>query len=216
MTANSAAQAAPALCETSGLKLYSGYLSSTTQAELVDIVRKLMNEAPLYRPAMPGSGTPFSVQMTNCGSLGWVSDKTGYRYQAQHPQTGRAWPPIAEEILKVWRAVANYPHAPQACLVNYYVAGAKMGLHVDADEADKAAPVVSISLGDSALFRIGGAKRGDKTRSFKLGSGDVVVLGGASRHFFHGIDRVYTGSSRLLPEGGRLNLTLRCASAPPN
>lgn len=164
---------------------------------------------------MPRTGTPFSVRMTNFGSLGWVSDRDGgYRYQAHHPESGVPWPPIPNEILSVWRAVSAYPHDPQACLVNAYEGGAKMGLHQDADEAAKDAPVVSISLGDTALFRVGGPKRGDKTRSLRLASGDVVVLGGASRHFFHGIDRVYPGTSRLLPQGGRINLTLRRVTVP--
>jgi alkylated DNA repair protein (DNA oxidative demethylase) len=210
-TGSEAASSTPA----EGLRLLPGFLSPAAQAELVQIIRLRTKDSPFFRPAMPKSGTPFSVRMTNFGPLGWVSDRDGgYRYQRHHPETGRPWPAIPEEVLAVWRAVSGYAHPPEACLVNSYEGGAKMGLHVDSDEAAKDAAVVSISLGDSALFRIGGARRSDKTRSFRLASGDVLVLAGASRHFFHGIDRVYAGTSRLLPGGGRINLTLRRVTSP--
>jgi alkylated DNA repair protein (DNA oxidative demethylase) len=170
----------------------------------------LIERAPFFRPTMPKTGKSFSVEMTNLGQLGWVSDlEGGYRYQATHPVTGQAWPAIPQVLLDLWQAVANYPVLPQACLVNLYRDGAKMGLHVDGDERDRAAPVVSISLGDSAVFRLGGPARGGPTSSLKLSSGDVVVLGGAARHFYHGIDRVLSGSSTLVPGGGRINLTMR-------
>lgn len=192
-----------------------GYLSHSTQAQFAEIIRTLTDESPLYRPVMPRTGTPFSVRMTNCGSLGWVSDQAGgYRYEAHHPETGRPWPAIPDDVMDVWSAVSAYPHPPEACLVNWYEGGAKMGLHVDADEEATDAPVVSISLGDSALFRIGGQRRGDPTHSFRLSSGDVLVLAGAARHAYHGIDRVYPGTSRLLAGGGRVNLTLRRVRAP--
>jgi alkylated DNA repair protein (DNA oxidative demethylase) len=157
--------------------------------------------------------------MTNFGPLGWVSDRTGgYRYQAAHPDTGKPWPPIPEPVMAVWQAVSGYPHPPEACLVNYYAAGTRMGLHQDRDEEDFAAPVVSISLGDSCLFRIGGTKRSDPTRSLRLSSGDVIVLGGEARLAFHGVDRIYPGTSTVLtdwfPQGGRINLTLRRVTAP--
>jgi alkylated DNA repair protein (DNA oxidative demethylase) len=209
-----AASEATANAPAEGLKLLPGFVSPVAQARLVQIIRERTKDAPFFRPVMPNSGTPFSVRMTNFGPLGWVSDRSGYRYQAHHPETGRPWPAIPEEILSVWRTVSLYAHPPEACLVNSYEGGAKMGLHVDADEDAKDAPVVSISLGDTALFRIGGARRGDRTRSFRLASGDVLVLGGASRHFFHGVDRVYAGTSRLLPGGGRINLTLRRVTSP--
>jgi alkylated DNA repair protein (DNA oxidative demethylase) len=168
---------------------------------------------------MPKTGKPFSVRMTNLGPLGWVSDKdAGYRYQATHPETGRPWPPIPEMVLDVWRGMSGYSGDPEACLVNYYEPTAKMGLHQDRDEADFSAPVVSISLGDACLFRVGGTGRGDPTRSMRLSSGDVVVLGGDSRLAFHGVDRVYPGTSTLLggwfPAGGRINLTLRRVTKP--
>jgi DNA oxidative demethylase len=163
---------------------------------------------------MPRTGKPFSVRMTNLGSLGWVSDREGYRYQATHPGTGEPWPAIPPSIMAIWRGVADYPHEPEACLVNFYRDSAKMGLHQDRDEEDFAAPVVSISLGDTALFRVGGTERGGRTQSFKLASGDVLVMGGTSRLAFHGIDRIMSGTSTLLKDGGRINLTLRRVSKP--
>ena len=166
-------------------------------------------EGPFYTPLMPRSGRPFSVRMTNLGPLGWVSDRAGYRYQATHPETGAPWPAMPAALLELWRAVADYPRPPEACLVNLYREGAKMGLHRDEDEEDFDAPVVSVSLGDTAIFRIGGLERGGPTQTLKLGSGDVVVMGGPSRLRYHGIDRVLAGSSRLIDGGGRINLTLR-------
>jgi len=152
--------------------------------------------------------------MSNLGRLGWVSDRTGYRYQPLHPETAEPWPPIPSMVMQVWHKVSAYPHEPEACLVNYYREGAKMGLHRDEDEEDFSAPVVSISLGDTAIFRIGGTERGGKTETLKLSSGDVLVMGGPSRLRFHGIDRVLSGTSSLLKEGGRLNLTLRRVTKP--
>ena len=143
-----------------------------------------------------------------------MSDRAGYRYQPTHPETGNPWPPIPEMVLDVWRKLGGYPHDPEACLVNFYNQGAKMGLHRDEDEEDFAAPVVSISLGDTAVFRIGGTERGGKTETLKLSSGDVLVMGGASRLCYHGIDRVLTGTSTLLKDGGRINLTLRRVTKP--
>ena len=177
-------------------------------------LRKAVEMAPLFTPVMPRTGKPFSVRMTNMGVLGWVSDKAGYRYQPTHPDTGSPWAPIPAIVMDVWNQVSNYAHPPEACLVNYYVEGAKMGLHQDRDEEDFAAPVVSISLGDTALFRIGGTTRGGKTQSLKLASGDVLVMGGESRLAFHGIDRVMSGTSTLLKSGGRINLTLRRVTKP--
>jgi alkylated DNA repair protein (DNA oxidative demethylase) len=163
---------------------------------------------------MPRTGKPFSVRMTNCGALGWVSDVAGYRYQAAHPDTGAPWPPMPDLAQRAWRDLAGYPHLPEACLVNVYGEGARMGLHQDRDEAEFDAPVVSLSLGDTGLFRFGGTMRGGKTRSIRLQSGDALVFGGPSRLVFHGIDRLIPGSSTLLPEGGRINLTLRRVNKP--
>ncbi|WP_062230193.1 alpha-ketoglutarate-dependent dioxygenase AlkB family protein [Aureimonas sp. N4] len=192
-----------------GVRFWPGFFGRAAQEELVETIRAVVAEAPLYRPAMPRTGKPFSVRMTNCGSLGWVSDRAGYRYQRDHPETGALWPAIPPVLLQLWDEVSASSAPPEACLVNFYDGSAKLGLHQDKDEADLAAPVVSVSLGDEALFRLGGLERSDPTRSFRLKSGDVLVLGGASRLAFHGVDRVYPGTSTLLPKGGRINLTLR-------
>ncbi len=202
------------------MKGYPEYFEKAAQSALLQCIDECLKTAPLFQPVMPRTGKPFSVMMSNCGSLGWVSDRAGYRYQASHPATGSPWPPIPEPLMRLWTDVADYPHPPEACLINYYRPGARMGLHQDKDEEDFAAPVVSVSLGDSAVFRLGGTTRRGPTRSMRLSSGDVVVLAGADRLAFHGIDRVLSGSSRLLdaftdqfPEGGRVNLTLRRVTA---
>jgi DNA oxidative demethylase len=199
---------------TSGLRHLPGYFDRAAQEELVALLREALAKAPLYTPVMPKSGRPLTVRMSNLGALGWVSDRGGYRYQPTHPETGQPWPAIPSPVMAVWRKVAQYPHEPEACLVNYYREGAKLGLHRDEDEEDFAAPVVSISLGDTAIFRIGGLERQGKTETLKLSSGDVLVLGGASRLRYHGIDRVLSGTSTLLKDGGRLNLTLRRVTKP--
>jgi alkylated DNA repair protein (DNA oxidative demethylase) len=192
-----------------GLHYVPGYLSSAEQRNLLSAVQRVLAQAPLFSPCMPRTGKPLSVRMSNCGPLGWVSDVTGYRYQATHPETGRLWPDIPEVILRAWRELADYPLPPEACLINFYASTARMGLHQDRDEEDFAAPVVSLSLGASCLFRVGGKQRNDRTHSFRLASGDAVVLGGESRLIFHGVDRIIPGTSTLLPEDGRINLTLR-------
>ena len=192
-----------------GVRFWPGFFGRAAQEELVEAIRAVVAEAPLYRPAMPRTGKPFSVRMTNCGPLGWVSDRAGYRYQPDHPETGAPWPAIPPVLLQLWNEVSGSPMPPEACLVNFYDKSAKLGLHKDKDEADLAAPVLSVSLGDEALFRLGGLERSDPTRSFRLKSGDVLVLGGESRLAFHGVDRVYPGTSTLLPRGGRINLTPR-------
>lgn len=197
-----------------GFKYFPNFLNRSEQEKLVENLRKAVIAAPLFIPVMPRTGKPFSVRMTNMGPLGWVSDRAGYRYQAAHPERGTPWPAIPENVLAVWNKVSDYPHAPEACLANFYTGSAKMGLHQDRDEEDFAAPVVSISLGDTAIFRIGGTARGGKTQSFKLESGDVLVMGGPSRLCFHGIDRVHGGTSTLLKDGGRINLTLRRVTKP--
>lgn len=197
-----------------GLEHLAGRLDRAEQAALVAEIRAVTEAAPLFTPVMPRTGKPFSVAMTNCGPLGWVSDRQGYRYQPVHPQTGASWPPMPRLLLDLWADHAGYPHPPEACLVNFYAAGARMGLHQDRDEADFDAPVLSVSLGDTALFRVGGIERRAPTFSFRLASGDLVVLGGASRLSFHGIDRVLPGTSTLLKNGGRINLTLRRVTRP--
>jgi len=198
-----------------GLRFYPGYFGRAVQAALVAALRRVLDGAPLYTAHMPKSGRPMSVRMSNCGPLGWFTDERGYRYEPAHPQTGRPWPPMPQALVAMWHEVADYPHAPEACLINYHGATAKMGLHQDRDETDFTAPVVSLSLGDSCLFRVGGLQRGDPTRSFRLDSGDVLVLGGQARLAFHGVDRIYPGTSTLLTEGGRINLTMRRVTRPP-
>jgi alkylated DNA repair protein (DNA oxidative demethylase) len=198
----------------SGLRFHPGLVDVEKQRELIDELQRVAKQAPLFTPRMPKSDKPFSVRMTNCGPLGWVSDKMGYRYQAFHPSTLLPWPPMPEIVLDVWRAVSEYPHLPEACLVNYYEKSAKMGLHQDKDENNFDAPVVSISLGDTCIFRVGGVSRSDSTKSFRLSSGDVVTFGGASRMIFHGVDRVIPNTSSLLKNGGRINLTLRRVTKP--
>jgi alkylated DNA repair protein (DNA oxidative demethylase) len=197
-----------------GFRLLPEYFSPAAQRKLVAEVLAEIGRAPLYRPVMPRTGKPLSVMMTNFGSQGWMSDRAGYRYQAHHPETGMPWPAIPQTLLDLWNGVSGYAAPPEACLVNRYAPGARMGLHVDADEDAKDAPVVSVSLGDRALFRVGGLQRNDPTSSLRLASGDVVVLGGASRHAYHGIDRIYPGTSQLVPGGGRINLTLRRVTRP--
>ena len=192
-----------------GFRFWPGALSASAQAVLLDKVLAAEATAPFYRPVTPG-GRPFSVEMTNLGPLGWVSDRAGYRYQPTHPVTGRAWPVMPATLLDLWRDLTGEDRPPDACLVNLYRDGAKMGLHQDLDERDRDAPVLSISLGDAAVFRIGAAG-GGPTRTVRLASGDICALTGPARLARHGIDRVIAGSSSLIPGGGRINLTLRRA-----
>jgi len=197
-----------------GLRLYPDHFSREAQMAALVALRGVLAKAPLFTPRMPKSGRPMSVGMSNCGPLGWISDERGYRYQSLHPDTGQPWPAIPDLLLQLWDEVARYPQAPEACLINYYGPKAKMGLHQDRDEIDFSAPVVSLSLGDSCLFRVGGDKRGDPTRSFRLNSGDVLVLGDDARLAFHGVDRIYPETSTLLAEGGRINVTMRRLTRP--
>ena len=190
-----------------GFEVYSELLCPEEQRAMVEDVRGIALVAPLFSPTTP-YGKKMSVRMTSAGTFGWCSDRRGYRYERKHP-AGVDWPPIPASVLSIWNRVANCARAANCCLVNYYGKGAKMGLHRDNDEADLECPVVSISLGDGALFRIGNPTRGGKTESVWLGSGDVVVMGGEARLSYHGIDRIKFGSSDLLRDGGRINLTLR-------
>ncbi len=197
----------------SGIRHYPLMLEPAQQKQLLDDVRQVVSVAPLYTPRMPRTGKPMSVRMSNCGALGWVTDKeAGYRYQAFHPVTERPWPAIPDMLIDIWQKVSGHDRPPEACLINFYEDDAKMGLHQDRDEADFAAPVVSVSLGDSCLFRISASARKGPTQSLKLHSGDVLVMGGHSRLCYHGVDRVYPGTSTLLSKGGRINLTLRRVS----
>ncbi len=190
-----------------GARLWPGYLAPEDQRAMVADVRAVVGAAPLFTPMTP-FGRPMSVRMTSAGRYGWYSDRRGYRYAERHPE-GMAWPPIPDSVLAVWRDLVSPARAPDCCLVNYYGDGARMGLHQDRDEADFSWPVLSISLGDDARFRIGGTERGGRTDAVWLRSGDVVLLGGAARLAYHGVDRIAAGTSMLLPKGGRINLTLR-------
>lgn len=197
-----------------GLRVFPGYLDRAAQTALLIALREIFAEAPLFTPRMPKSGRPFTVRMSNCGPLGWVSDEKGYRYEPKHPVTQRPWPAMPEALLAAWNELAGYAAPPEACLINFYSPAAKMGLHQDRDEATFDAPVLSLSLGDSCVFRIGGSKRNNPTRSFRLSSGDALLLGGECRLAFHGVDRIEPGTSTLLSEGGRINLTLRRVTRP--
>jgi alkylated DNA repair protein (DNA oxidative demethylase) len=192
-----------------GFRWWPGALSAGAQRALLDEILAATEQAPFYRPVMPG-GRPFSVEMTNLGPVGWVSDRAGYRYQPTHPVTGAPWPAIPGVLLDLWRDLTGWPEPPDACLVNRYRDSARMGLHQDKDEADLTAPVLSVSLGDTAVFRVGAAK-GGPTTSIRLASGEVCALTGPARLARHGIDRLLPGSSSLIPGGGRINLTLRRA-----
>lgn len=174
---------------------------------MVEELRKVLHQAPLFRPMTP-YGKEMSVRMTSAGRFGWFADRKGYRYIDTHP-SGVPWPPIPGSVMQTWRAVSGAERSPDCCLINFYDADARMGMHQDKDEADFKWPVVSVSLGDQGLFRIGNQTRGGKTESLWLGSGDVVVMGGDARLTYHGVDRIRAGSSDLLPKGGRINLTLR-------
>ena len=194
----------------SGFKYLPFYFTHAEQAELIACVKAGVKAAPFYQPTMPQTGAPLSVVMTNFGTLGWVTDKDGgYRYQAHHPKTGAPWAPLPDLLVKLWKDAADWPDLPEACLVNWYREGSKMGAHIDNDELAVNAPVVSVSLGDPAMFRIGGTQRSGPTHGIKLMSGDVVVMGGASRRCYHGVSKIYAGESALVPKGGRINLTMR-------
>jgi alkylated DNA repair protein (DNA oxidative demethylase) len=190
-----------------GFEIHAGLLNGPEQAALVDELRGVVAAAPLITPVTPG-GRPMSVRMTAAGRVGWITDRAGYRYAPTHP-SGQPWPPIPARVLAVWERVTGLTRRPDCCLVNFYGEGARMGLHQDRDEGDFSFPVLSISLGDEALFRMGGVERAQPTRSVWLRSGDVVLMGGEARLAWHGIDRVRHGSPALLPNGGRINLTLR-------
>ena len=194
-----------------GFALHPGALDRAEQEALAAEILALVEDAPFYRARLAG-GRSMSVANSNLGTLGWVADETGYRYQTTHPGTGRPWPAIPQRLLDLWRTYAGDGAPPDACLINLYRDGARMGLHQDRDEADFAHPVLSVSLGDTALFRIGGPRRTDPTGSLRLSSGDICVLAGEARRAFHGVDRILPGSSTLIPGSGRLNLTLRRAS----
>ncbi|MEL6686104.1 MAG: alpha-ketoglutarate-dependent dioxygenase AlkB [Pseudomonadota bacterium] len=198
-----------------GFAHYPLYFSVDQQAALIEAVKAGVTQAPFYQPTMPRTGNPLSVVMSNFGPLGWVTDKEGgYRYESQHPKTGAPWPDLPPLLRALWDDVSGWPEQPEACLINWYREGSKMGMHIDRDEYEIRAPVVSVSLGDPATFRIGGNTRGGATQSLKLYSGDVVVLAGEARTCYHGLSRIDYGQSALVPKGGRINLTMRFVGTP--
>ena len=192
-----------------GVRVWKGFLSPDQQRNMVDDLRKIAGSAPFRRYETPG-GRKMSVRMSAAGQMGWMADRTGYQYAPSQPD-GAGWPDIPESVLEVWRALADVERDPDSCLINFYGEGAKMGMHQDKDEGDLSWPVLSISLGDDALFRVGGTARGGPTESIWLQSGDVALLSGDARLAYHGIDRTRFRSSNLLTDGGRLNVTLRVA-----
>lgn len=198
-----------------GVRLYPGLLSRADQENLYQHLLAAGLERDAYRPTMPRTAKPWSITQFNLGPLGWVSDVSGYRYQAAHPVTGEPWPAMPPRLMDLWNELTGYPAPPECCLVNLYRdPKSRMGLHQDRDEAALDAPVLSLSLGDTCVFRIGGLQRNDPSKSFRLASGDVLVLGGPSRLRFHGVDRIIPGTSQLVEDGGRINLTLRRVSLP--
>jgi len=193
-----------------GFEIFKELLNPETQQSMIEDLRIITQTAPVFSPTTP-HGASMSVRMTSAGKFGWFSDADGYRYIEHHP-SGTEWPEIPTRILDVWSAVSRITQKPESCLINFYGEGAQMGMHRDKDEADMRWPVVSISLGDDGLFRMGGSTRGDTTEKIWLSSGDVVVMGGAARNSYHGVDKIRFKSSRLLPKGGRVNVTLRVVS----
>lgn len=195
-----------------GFDLWPQALDRATQEALIAAVLAAGEVAPFTHYDTP-MGKPMSVAMSSFGPLGWVSDKDGYRYADRAPDGTRPWAPMPAALEDLWRELGDANIPADTCLINLYRGDARMGLHQDRDEADPRFPVLSISLGDTAVFRIGGTSRKDPTRSLKLASGDVCRLSGPARLAFHGVDRVIAGSSSLVPGGGRINLTLRRARA---
>ena len=193
--------------ELRGFRIFKGYLNANAQAEILASVRSVAAQVPPFSPMTP-YGRPMSVKLTSAGKYGWVSDQSGYRYERHHPN-GTVWPDIPVPVLEIWRELVGTGRLPDCCLINFYGEGARMGLHQDRDEVDFNWPVVSISLGDDGLFRVGHPIKGGSTETIWLQSGDVVVMGGDARLTYHGVDRIRFGSSQLLANGGRLNLTLR-------
>ena len=198
---------APPTLSIRGVHVWQEWLSKEEQTRILDDIRTVVASAPLFMPTTP-SGKKMSVRMTSAGRMGWVTDSLGYRYEPKHP-SGVPWPAIPISVLKVWESLSGSSRMPDCCLVNFYQTDARMGLHQDRDEANFNYPVLSISLGDEALFRIGNLEKRGTTKSVWLRSGDVIRMGEAARLIHHGVDRIRAGSSTLLKNGGRINLTLR-------
>jgi alkylated DNA repair protein (DNA oxidative demethylase) len=196
-----------------GALLLRGFATPDEAALLADL-QDVIARAPLRHMVTPG-GYRMSVAMTNCGALGWLTDRTGYRYDAIDPQSGKPWPRMPASFLRLAADAAAHAgfdrFVPDACLVNRYEPGARLSLHQDRNERDLRAPIVSVSLGTPAVFLFGGAKRADKAARVLLEHGDVVVWGGAARLRYHGVLPLKEGHHSLLGRQ-RVNLTLRKAS----
>ena len=177
-------------------------------------LKRILEAAPPTHARTRGGGTT-SAAMTNCGRVGWWSDARGYRYQELHPVTQRPWPPIPNEFLETVKSITSHTpwpdFLPDACLINYYGPKAKLGLHQDRDERDFAHPIVTLCLGDDADFLIGGLSRADRATAFVVSHGDAIVMGGESRMRFHGVRKIYSGTSPLAGIAGRYSLTFRKA-----
>jgi alkylated DNA repair protein (DNA oxidative demethylase) len=197
--------------------LLRGFFDRCEQARLVAACDEVAAAAPFITPTM-ADGRPFRVEMTNAGEWGWLSDRTGYRYAREHPETGRPWPPPPEALIDAARAavraalgtVSAGRYRPQCFLINRYAAGrGRLGLHRDQDERDRTQPIVTLSLGADAIFLAGGATRKSPVARIALASGDVVVMAGPSRMAYHGIDRVLAMPAAPTAAGGRLSVTMR-------
>jgi DNA oxidative demethylase len=193
-----------------GAVLLRGFATADAAA-LVEEIGRIADRAPFRHLVVPGGHT-MSVAMTNCGRVGWVSDRSGYRYDPADPDSGLTWPPMPPAFLDLaGRAAAEAGFAgydPDACLINRYAAGAKLGLHQDRDEKDAWSPIVSVSLGLPAVFLWGGKRRGDPVRRMRVESGDVAVWGGPARFVYHGVAPLKAGEHPLTGDV-RLNLTFR-------
>lgn len=187
------------------------YLNLPQQRRFLELARQIASTSPLFQPLMY-SGKKINCQMTSCGDFGWISDRNGYRYDRLHPSTHKPFPPMPKEFsdlaIKIAKSVGEFDYKPQSCLINYYQKSGKLGIHQDNTEHNLLPAIISISLGDDAIFAIGGKKYSDPVSEITLKSGDVFVLHGDSRLFFHGIKKIIP-SSNLLKNGGRLNLTIR-------
>ena len=193
-----------------GAVLLRGFATDEA-AELLQEVEQIARAARFRHLVTPG-GYSMSVAMTNCGRVGWVSNRSGYRYDSKDPDTGAAWPSLPERFLSLARRAAAEGgfegYDPDACLINRYVAGAKLGLHQDRDEEDSWSPIVSVSLGLPAVFLWGGKRRGDPVRRLRVESGDVAVWGGPARFVYHGVAPLKDGTHPLTGSA-RINLTFR-------
>ena len=195
-----------------GAVLLRGF-AKPVEHELLAALREIVEQAPFRHMSTPG-GHQMSVAMTNCGDAGWVTDRSGYRYDSADPKSGKPWPPMPSSFRALAAQAAAEAgfegFAPDACLINHYAPSARMSLHQDRDEGDFGAPIVSVSLGLPAIFLFGGLQRGDKTQRYRLEHGDVVVWGGPTRLVFHGVAPLADGEHAMLGRQ-RINLTFRKA-----